>query len=152
MKREQDKVQSLEIIFNQALNGECDIWTSSLTLVETNKLKNDNEENKGTKPWGDKDEETIRAFFDQECIKVVQVTSEIAHRARLLYRQTEGLNKRWDAIHLATAQKHNIATIHTYDRSDMLHLNSKLYCVDGTALTITKPVIDAEDLLSSSDS
>ena len=54
-------------------------------------------------------------------------------------RTTPKLTKRPDAMHLASAMIWNIPLLHTYDGNDLLHLNGKVDCDDGTAMTISVP-------------
>jgi predicted nucleic acid-binding protein len=78
-------------------------------------------------------------MFEQEFIKLVPVDLEVAKLARRLLREQDGLTKRPDAVHLASAIRWSLDTLHTYDGTDLLHLDSKLKTKSGQILRITPP-------------
>lgn len=75
----------------------------------------------------------------QPFINPISLDTVVAKRARALLREMPGLTKRPDAIHLASAIQWNIPTFHTYDGSDLLHLNGKIQCADGVNMEICLP-------------
>jgi predicted nucleic acid-binding protein len=140
---EQDKIQALQHVWAKAEYGEVEIWTSALSLAEVYRLKCE-----GT--WTGLDAENdakIDNLFDQHFVKVVQVDSEIARRAKRLLRSHAKLKKPSDAIHLATAIEWNLEQLHTYDGSDLLGLTVKT--ANGADLEICKPdMIDGPNLFN----
>jgi hypothetical protein len=55
-------------------------------------------------------------------------------------RETVGLKKKPDAIHLASAMRWDLHTLHTYNGSDLKHLSGSIFCGDGTPMTISDPL------------
>ena len=76
---------------------------------------------------------------NQPFIKPVALAADIAEEARTLWRGTVGLKKWQDAVHLASALRWNIETMHTYDHQDLIHLSGKLSCRNGKPLHICYP-------------
>jgi hypothetical protein len=58
--------------------------------------------------------------------------------------ETPGLKKRTDAIHLASALKFSVDALHTYDGSDLLHLDGKVPDKKGRKLSICVPDKDSD--------
>lgn len=133
---EPDKRRELEIVYNIARSGECDIFTSTFTQVEV--YRYDYEHNT-PRPWTDDNKKKIEQFFLQPFIELVPLDQEIGRLAREIYRATPGLSKRQDAIHLASALRWSVDALHTYDRPDLLVLSYKLYDRSGKPLLICKP-------------
>lgn len=133
---EDSKRRELEIIFAAAKRGSCELWTSAVSLVEVHRLA---EEGGKSKPWPSANEDKIAALLEQPFVKIVPVDFETGRKARGLLRTTEGLKKRPDAIHLASALRWPVAAMHTYDRDDLIHLSGKLVAKDGNLLTICYP-------------
>lgn len=75
----------------------------------------------------------------QPFVNPLSMDTIVAKTARQLLRDTPGLTKRPDAMHLASAIEWNIPVFHTYDGSDLLHLNGKIECRDGTNMEICLP-------------
>jgi predicted nucleic acid-binding protein len=133
---EADKKRELGIIYSQAQRGFYEIWTSAVSVVEANRLA---DEVNQVKPLDPEKLRKLDDLFVQPFIKVVPQDLEIARLARKLFRETAGLGKKWDAVHLATAIRWSVETLHTYDREDLLHLSGKLSCKNGNSLTICYP-------------
>ena len=85
-----DKLRELEIIYDAARRGEYEIWTSTYSMVECNRLRAERNE---SKPLDSRNIEKIEAFFRQAFIKLVPVDFQIAQRAVQLVRETPGLKK-----------------------------------------------------------
>lgn len=134
---EQDRKFQLQKVYGSARQGRIEIWSSTISIVEANRLSREVGMVKPIPP------DSLRALDDllfQTFVKLAAVDVPIAREARRLIRTTTGLSKKPDAIHLATAMRWNIPMMHTYDGSDLLHLDGKLTCADGTILTICEPV------------
>lgn len=129
------KIQ-LESIYSQGRTQLVEIWTSAVSIVEANRLKS---EMQMAKPIPQGSDRALDGLLFQPFVKIVPVDTVIARTARKLLRETTGLRKLPDAIHLASALKWNIHTLHTYDRDDLLHLDGKMKCDDGEVLTICEP-------------
>lgn len=133
---ESGRRQELEIVYGQGRNGIIEIWTSTLSIVEANRLDS---EVGMAKPIPTDSLATLDNMLFQPFVKLVPVDTDIARRARRLVRETPGLGKKADAIHLASAMRWNVPIFHTYDGNDLLHLDQKLNCDDGSVLTICEP-------------
>jgi predicted nucleic acid-binding protein len=133
---EQHRLRALEAIFTNARDGHYEIWTSTYTLVEVNRYSHENGQRK---PLDDSNLEKLRAFFLQPFIKLIPVDEQIATSARKLIRETPGLSKRPDAVHLASAIKWSLEDIHTYDGSDLLHLSGLINNKSGHPIKICVP-------------
>ena len=103
---EPDKVEKCRGVVKSAEDGDIEIVTSAITLVEVIKLKGQSQLKKS-------DEETIHKFFEQEFIAVRVVDRPIAERARNLIWEHNIKPK--DAIHVATALKLKISIMDTFD-------------------------------------
>jgi predicted nucleic acid-binding protein len=133
---EANKKRELEIVYSNAKNGLCQIWTSTLAFVEVNRFE---DEHGKPKPLERDKGEVIGNLFRQTFVKPIPMDVEIAHRARDLTRETVGLGKFKDAVHLASALRWDIPIMHTYDRVDLLHLSGKFTCKSGSRLEICYP-------------
>lgn len=133
---EDDKKRELEIIYNLAGSGKFELWTSTLSMIECRRLKT---EEHSEKPLDSQNEKIISDIFKQPFIKPIPMAVDIAENARVIWRETKGLNKYQDAVHLASALRWNVPIMHTYDRDDLLHLDGKLKCHDGSELNICYP-------------
>ena len=131
---DQQKRRELEIVYDNAKKGLCEIWTSTLAYVETNRRKSES----GPKPLDPEIEREISALFRQQFVKPIPLDVVIAEHSRVLVRTTPDLSKFKDAIHVASAQWWNIPVLHTYDRADLLHLTN-LQCRNGMNLRICYP-------------
>lgn len=126
----------LKAVYGRARQGEIEIWTSAIAIVEANRLADEMGKPKPIPPGS---LAVLDDLLFQPFVKLAAVDVEISRRARALLRETTRLSKKPDAIHLATAIFWNIPILHTYDGSDLLHLNGKIKCRDGTDLTICEP-------------
>ena len=133
---EPDKKCELETIYNRARHGSCEIWTSTFPLVEVHKVS---DEMGHSKPLDSANLKKIQKMFNQPFVKLIQLDREVAELARLLVRETVGLKKHQDSIHLASAIIWSIPVMHTYDRADLLHLSDSLKCKSGEKLHICFP-------------
>ncbi len=133
---EPDKKRELEIVYGNARQGLCELWTSTLAIVETRRLAI---EKHAKKPLSDEHHQTIRDLFRQPFVKPAAVSLEIAEAARTLWRETSGLGKFQDAVHLATALRWNATVLHTYDNDDLTHLTLNFTCKNGERLPICYP-------------
>lgn len=133
---EAEKKRSLGIIYGGAERGHYEIWTCATAIVEANRLKTEKQD---SKPLTAENLKVLDDLFLQPFVKVMPNDIEVARMARKLFRETVGLGKKWDAVHLASAMRSNIEVFHTYDRDDLLHLNGSLICRNGNPLTICYP-------------
>jgi predicted nucleic acid-binding protein len=117
LKGEHDKKDVCRGVVDAATNSEISLVTSSLTLVEVVKLKK-------RVPIPEEDAEKISAFFKNEFIIVQNVDRSIAESARNLIWKHGRLRPN-DAIHLATAIKHGIQVVDTFDE-ELIKLSGKL--------------------------
>lgn len=130
------KKRELELVYGFARQGHYEIWTSTLAMVEVRRF---NDEVNVQKPLSDEKLKIIRDIFRQPFVKTIPLSFEIAEQARELVRITQGLSKWPDAVHVASALRWNIETMHTYDAEDLLHLSDKLNCKNGQPLKICYP-------------
>lgn len=133
---EKDRKRDLEIVYGQARRGLVQLWTSTIAVVEVNRLAGEMQQER---PIADDSLAIIDGLLFQPFVNLVSMDTIVARRARQLLRETRGLTKRPDAMHLATAIQWNIPIFHTYDGSDILHLNGKIECLDGTVMEINFP-------------
>jgi predicted nucleic acid-binding protein len=126
--KEQNKYEKCLGVMKGFDNGEIEIVTSSLTLVEVLWVKGSN---KITKEQSEK----ICRFFERENIIIVNLDRYIAEYARDLVWNNNVQPK--DAVHLATAIKAKIPLFDTFDK-DLLSLNGLL---GNPPLIITIPNI-----------
>jgi predicted nucleic acid-binding protein len=133
---EPKKQRAVEYVYTAARSGAYEIWTSTMSYVEVYRIKG---EELNPKPYSTSALDKIEEMFEQEFVKLIPIDVETAKLARRLLRENEGLKKRPDAIHLASAMRWSINTLHTYDGNDLLHLDGKLKTKNGTILRITVP-------------
>lgn len=126
----------LDAVYGLAKRGVLELWTSTIAIVEVNRLESEMNTSRPITTDGDR---IIDGILFQPFVKLVGMDTLVAKRARALLRNTPGLTKRPDAMHLATAILWNIPLFHTYDGNDLLHLNGKIMCLDGTVMQITVP-------------
>ena len=142
---ETDKSQALEVVWKRAEKGDVQIWTSAFCIAEVYRVKCEKDWAKLSQDHDDQ----INNMFDQPFVETVQVDTEIARLAKKLLRTHEGLKKPSDAIHLATAVHWDLEQFHTYDGSDLLHLDGKVQTDNGGQISICKPdKIDGETLFT----
>jgi predicted nucleic acid-binding protein len=133
---EAGKTRELEIVYSNARQGLCELWTSTLAVVETRRL---GVELHDPKPLSEAHHTIIRDLFRQPFVKTAPVSLEIAEAARTIWRETSNLKKFQDAIHLATALRWSASVLHTYDNADLTHLSLKFKCKNGEQLPICYP-------------
>jgi predicted nucleic acid-binding protein len=103
-------------VIRAAEAGDLQIVTSAITLTEVIKLK-------GEPPLKREHERKILRFLQHDYIIVLNLDRFIAEIARAL-TWDHSLESR-DAIHLATAMRHEIGVLDTYDHKDLIPLNGK---------------------------
>ena len=131
---EPDKLPALHAVYSLARRGLVEIWTSTMAVVEVNRLESEMQMPKPIPP------ESLAKLDDllfQPFVKLINLDQIVAKRARKVVRETVGLRKKPDAVHLASAIIWNIPLFHTYDNDDLLHLNGSITCIDGTPMEIT---------------
>lgn len=136
INEEPSKRRELEMIYDAARRGNCELWTSTWSVVECFR---EDAETHAEKPLPEARHARIRAFFNQPFIKKIPVDAKIADRAAELLRATKGLRKKGDAVHLASALWWSADALHTYDHADLLHLSHTLLDRSGRPLPICTP-------------
>lgn len=126
----------LQGVYGQARRGLIQLWTSTIAIVEVNRLSS---EMNVPRPISGEGLAIIDDLLFQPFVNPISMDTIVAKRARHLLRQMPGLTKRPDAMHLASAIQWNVAIFHTYDGSDLLHLDGKIQCADGSDMEITLP-------------
>ena len=104
---EPDKVPLCKGIVERAHKREIELVVSAITLVEVIKLK-------GKPRLKESAEKTIKDFFENDFILLVNVDRHISEFARQLIWDHSALNPK-DAIHVATAILKNVSTLNTFD-------------------------------------
>lgn len=132
---EPDKLPALRAVYAHARRGLIEIWTSTMSIVEVNRLSS---EMRLPKPIAPESIAKLDGLLFQPFVKPINLDQIVAKRARKLIRETVGLGKRPDAVHLASAIIWNIPLFQTYDRADLLHLNGSICCIDGTPMEISE--------------
>lgn len=136
IKEERDKITPARNIWMLGQKGGCEIYTSAYSYLEV--IHGHIEQGEAYSPVAD--DAKIYAMFDQPHVKRVQLDVEVGKLARELKRKYHpSLSKRPDAIHLASALYHNCIELHTWDKSDLLHLSNKIECRNGRLLPIVIP-------------
>lgn len=116
--REQDRVEACRGLVDASEKGDVQIITSALTLTEVIKIK-------GKQPLPQSKEETIKGFFEQEFVSIVNVDRRTAEFARDLIWRYPHLNPK-DSIHVATASMtEDVDVLYTFD-DDLLRLDGQL--------------------------
>lgn len=133
---EADKKRELDIVYGNARRGTCELWTSTISIMEARRLKSENQD---VKPLSTENLKHIRDMFRQVFVKMIPLSLDISEHARELVRATPGLSKWQDAVHLASALRWDAAVFHTYDKEDLLHLSEQFACRNGILLPITYP-------------
>lgn len=134
-----DRRAQVEALFISARAGGFRIYTSAVTLFETQRLS---PENPGKGVLSDQAKSKIDALWEERCITVVEVTRQIALQARDIVRSGVIRGKPPDAIHIASALRVGVRELHTFDKTDLLGLDEHFSCQDGTPLTICEPLAD----------
>jgi predicted nucleic acid-binding protein len=135
INREPARFDACAHLIEQAQRGEIELWTSAFTYAEVYK-RHCSGAQAGIAPEGDK---SFEDYIEQDFVQLVQVDSDVGRAARRLLRQYPTIGKPQDAIHVASALLMDIHELHTFDRADLLSLNEKLKCQDGTMLKIKVP-------------
>lgn len=135
LNQEPGKVSACVAVWNEAEKGETLIYTSFLAFAEVFKVKC---EGPG-KPLVQAQDEKIEQLLRQKWIRPVVVDERVGIAARRLLRYHPGCKKPSDGIHLASALALNVDEMHTFDGSDLLHLNGKVERADGKPLKICIP-------------
>jgi predicted nucleic acid-binding protein len=142
---ETGRAQALEHVWGRAKRGDIVIWTSAFCIAEVYRVRCEDE-------WAmlsDENDEAINNLFDQPFVETVQIDTVVAKLAKKLLRTHEKLKKPSDAVHLATAIHWDLDQFHTYDGSDLLHLDGKIQTSNGSPMSICKPdMIDGENLFT----
>jgi predicted nucleic acid-binding protein len=132
---EPEKVEPLRAVYDHARRGNVEIWSSTMAVVEVNRLENEMNIARPVPPEG---LAKIDDLLFQPFVKLINLDQIVAKRARRLIRETPGLRKKPDSVHLASAMIWDIPIFHTYDGNDLLHLNGLIKCNDGTLMAITR--------------
>jgi len=135
IKKEVGRYEAIEQIITFARKGECQIWTSTISIAEVYKSS-------AAGAAAVASDDMIDALFEQGYVQMVSADFIIAKEARKLLRAHPSLKKPFDAIHLATAVRHNCDVFHTFDGVNLLGLDQKVNRTDGVKLTISIPVVD----------
>ncbi|MGE3142596.1 MAG: type II toxin-antitoxin system VapC family toxin [Hyphomonadaceae bacterium] len=131
---EAKKIRAVDYVYNSAKAGGYEIWTSTISLIEVNRLS---VEMNNPRPLADDGLDKIDEMFRQDCIKLIPLDMEIGLDARKLIRTS--IKNKYDAVHLASALRWSLDALHTYDNDDLLHLDGKLKCKNGLPLKICEP-------------
>lgn len=136
IKKEEDRYRAVEYTIQEAKSGGCEILTSAISIAEVYKSHVAGEE-------ATVSDEKIDSLFEQEYVQTVAADFLVTRDARTLLRKyNPPLKKPFDAIHLATALRHNCDEFYTFDRDDLLGLDGKIKRPDGRKLIIKKPELD----------
>ena len=111
IKGEVNRADTCESIIQDAREGRCLIYSSTITLTEVTKTR------RGSVQVGNDVEERITQFFQNDYIVLIPVSHAIATRARRLIWDFPFLGPR-DAIHLATAMEAGVSVVEHYDDDD----------------------------------
>jgi len=120
IQRHPDRGAVLDSIIKQAKHGEIVLVASALVLAEVSKLKDPN-------ATAEEEAERILRFFENDFIKVRNVTRRIAEHAADMTRRHS--IKPSDAIHVATALEAKCLSLQTYD--GVKGCRGKLIALDG---------------------
>jgi predicted nucleic acid-binding protein len=124
-----------QYVIECARRGEVKIWTSSLALAESYKVKC-NDEHRALAEARDREFED---YIEQGFVVEVQCDHPIAVLSRKLCRAHARLKKPTDGIHLASAVLWNADELHTFDNENLLALDGHVRREDGKLLKICKP-------------
>ncbi len=132
LKNEQEKQEACRNVLEAVDTGRLLIVTSAITLVEVIKLK-------GATPVNQSDSETIERFFKNHYIRVQNVDRKTAEIARSLIWKHKSIQPK-DAIHLATAKKHQISIFDTFDEQ-LIKFDGK---IGQPAIKIGRPHLETQ--------
>ena len=115
-------------ILKNAQDGRLEIATSTFTLAEVCKLREVRES-----PL-----DNLSGFVERSYILMIPLDMAVARRAQSI--QTSGLYKVKppDAVHLASAQRASVSSLHTFDKR-ILKLDGLLAGPSGDPIKICKP-------------
>jgi predicted nucleic acid-binding protein len=111
-----DRVPTIEELFRQARAKEIELLTSSVSRVEVAYVQSERADGELD---ADADEAINALWLPGSPIKTVEFYDLIADGAKQLIRR--GISQEWgslkplDAIHLATAERMEVAEMHSYD-------------------------------------
>jgi predicted nucleic acid-binding protein len=125
---EAGRVEVCKAIIEAAKKGEIELYTSFITVCEWAKIKGQ---------YASEAEDAIAEFLRNPYIRLVAIDWSISRITRDLVRRYD-LNVR-DAIHLATAIKLKVDTLHTYDAEHLIPLNGK---ISEVKVVICEPTYD----------
>ncbi|SRR6266566_3195574 len=123
--KEAGRVDACEMVEKAALNGEVDIYTSTITFVECVWVKTITDPTGKLNKLSPAHEGMLHKYFMRPYIRAVQCDRRIAELARSLLWNYPALRPR-DAIHAATAVFHNVDFMHSYDDDDLVKLSGKI--------------------------
>lgn len=106
---EENRVADCQQISRMAEEGTVKIVTSTLTLVECVRLKNE------PRRLTPANEATLKRYFENPFIEFVNVTRKIGEDARRILWENQRIQYK-DAIHVATALYASVDKVMTYDR------------------------------------
>jgi predicted nucleic acid-binding protein len=144
IKKEEGRYQPIEQVILAAKKGECEIWTSTISVAEVYKSHAE------AKAAVESDK-MIDTLFEQGHVRMVAADLLITKDARTLLREHNGLKKPFDAIHLATALRYNCDELHTFDGENLLSLNGNVVRSDGVRLIIKIPTLEIGPLFDGAD-
>jgi predicted nucleic acid-binding protein len=146
---EKDKIHPLRAIWTDAEQGKYEIWTSAYSYIEV--INGFSAHGEPYPPL--ESDAVIEKVLSQDWVKRVQLDVQVARLARDLKRRfhKDGLKKRSDAIHLASAVYYDSDALITFDGNHLLVLNGAVQTRNGSLLTIRKagPEDIAEPLFAS---
>jgi hypothetical protein len=117
--KEAGRVETCLRIEKAALNGEIEIYTSTVTFVECVWIKGQPDK------LSKEHEQFIQKYFMHKYIRAINCDRQIAEAARNLIWQFPHLKPK-DAIHVASAISKQIDEMHTYDRDDLVKLSGQI--------------------------
>jgi predicted nucleic acid-binding protein len=128
LNEERGRADVCQSILDEAEHGKILIYTSALTITEVLKYR-------GAKPISKDKKDKVSGFFQNDYIRIVQVTRWIAFDAQDLVWDKDIPPK--DALHVASALKSRVDLMETYDDD---HLIKKSKTVGNPPLEIREPV------------
>jgi predicted nucleic acid-binding protein len=123
--KEQGRVEACERVEKAALNGEVDIYTSTITFVECVWVKTILDPSGKLNKLSPAHEEMLHKYFLRPYIRAVQCDRRIAELSRSLMWTYPALHPK-DAIHVATAVFHQVDFMHSFDDGDLVKLSGKI--------------------------
>lgn len=124
-------------IWSEGEAGKLIIVTSYLTLAEVFRARCEKHD---AKPLTSEQSDKIDFVFASPFVEPILLDGGIANTARALCRRFPECKKPNDGIHLATAMRtEGVSELHTFDDSDLLHLDGKVLKPSGVPLRICTP-------------